>query len=94
MVCKWQLPVNINNSLVFTVFLAILTKLFWLLPGKCMYAQMPVCCPSSSTLAGFGGEVLQQACWNHLEKRMQKTLSFFVFFWGRCKSYPKKKQII
>ena len=60
MVCKWQLPFNINNSLVFTVLLAILTKLSGLLPGKCMYGQMPVCCQGSSTLAGFGGELLQQ----------------------------------
>jgi len=92
MVCKWQLPFNINNSLVFTVFLAILTKLFWLLLGKCMYAQMPVCCQSSSTLAGFGGEVLQQACWNHLGKRMQKTPVFLCFFGADVKVIPRKNR--
>ena len=83
MVCKWQLPFNINNSLVFTVLLAILTKLSGLLPGKCMYAQMPVCCQSSSTLAGFGGELLQQGLLEPSWKKTQKTLSFFcVFFCG------------
>ena len=83
MVCKWQLPFHINNSLVFTVFLAILTKLSGLLPGKCMYAQMPVCCQSSSTLAGFGGELLQQGLlepsWG---KKNAKNPQFFCVFLG------------
>ena len=85
MVCKWQLPFNINNSLVFTVFLAILTKLSVLLPRNCMYAQMPVCCQSTSTLAGFGGELLQQGL-------LEPSLSFFcVFFGADVKVIPRKK---
>jgi hypothetical protein len=94
MVCKWQLPFYINNSLVFTVFLAILTKLSGLLPGKCMYAQMPVCCQSSSTLAGFGGELLQQGLLEPSWKKTQKTLSFLCFFGADVKVIPRKKQII
>ena len=50
-----------------------------------MYAQMPVCCQSTSTLAGFGGELLQQGL-------LEPSLSFFcVFFGADVKVIPRKK---
>ena len=58
-----------------------------------MCAQMPVCCQSSSTLAGFVGELLQRGLlepsWE--KKREKKNLRFFVFFGADVKVIPRKK---
>ena len=39
----------------------------------------------------LGGTFATRLVGTILEKKNAKNPKFFVFFWGRCKSYPKKK---
>ena len=86
---------NISNSLVFTVFLAILTKFSGLLPGNCTDARMPVLSQSSSTLAGFGGELWEQGLLEPSWEKNAKNPQFFCVFLGAdVKLTPRQKQTI
>ena len=86
---------NSSNSPVFAVFLAILTKFSGLLPGNCIDARMPVCSQSSSTLAGFGGELWEQGLLEPSCEKNAKNPQFFCVFLGAdVKLTPRQKQTI
>ena len=82
MICKWTVPSTSAIHWYLQCFWPFWPNFLGYFRGTAQMPECPYCPKVVPHWPDLGGNFGNKACWSHLGKKTQKTLSFFVFFWG------------